>query len=59
MPKITPGITGLHEILGRIYRIEEPCWRPSKDEHLHVIIYDNDSPDNDLKQALQRSTLKN
>ena len=29
MPKITPGITGLHEILGRIYRIEEPYWRPS------------------------------
>ena len=29
MPKITPGITRLHEILGRIYRIEEPYWRPS------------------------------
>ena len=33
--------------------------RETKDEHLHVIIYDYDSSDNDLKQALQRSTLKN
>ena len=26
MPKITLGITGLHEILGRDYGIEELCW---------------------------------
>ena len=29
MPKITLGIKGLHEILGRDYRIEEPYWGPS------------------------------
>ena len=29
MPKITLGITGLHEILGRDYGIDEPYWRPS------------------------------
>ena len=29
MPKITLGITGLHEILGRDYGIEEPYWGPS------------------------------
>ena len=26
MPKITLGITGLHEIMGRDYKIEEPHW---------------------------------
>ena len=26
IPKITLGITGLHEILGRDYGIEEPYW---------------------------------
>ena len=29
MLKITLGITGLHEILGRDYGIEEPYWEPS------------------------------
>ena len=29
MPKITLGITGLHEIWGRDYRIEEPYWGTS------------------------------
>ena len=29
MPKITLGITGLLEILGRDYEIEKPCWGPS------------------------------
>ena len=29
MPKITLGITGLHEILGRDYGIEEAYWGPS------------------------------
>ena len=29
MPKITLGNTGLHEILGRDYGIEEPCWGSS------------------------------
>ena len=29
MPKITLGITGLHEILGRDYGIGEPYWGPS------------------------------
>ena len=29
MPKITLGITGLHEILGRDYGIEKPYWGPS------------------------------
>ena len=28
MPKITLGITGLLEILGRDYEIEEPYWVP-------------------------------
>ena len=37
----------------------EKIIRETKDEHLHVNIYDYDSPNNDLKQALQRSTLKN
>ena len=29
MSKITLGITGLHEILGRDYGIKEPYWAPS------------------------------
>ena len=29
IPKITLRITGLHEILGRDYRIEESYWGPS------------------------------
>ena len=29
IPKITLGITGLHEISGRDYGIEEPYWGPS------------------------------
>ena len=29
MPKIALGITGLLEILGRDYGIEEPYWGPS------------------------------
>ena len=29
MPKITLGITGLHEILARDYGIEDPYWGPS------------------------------
>ena len=29
MPKITLGITGLHEILGWDLGIEEPYWEPS------------------------------
>ena len=28
IPKTTLGITGLHEISGRNYRIEEPYWGP-------------------------------
>ena len=30
MPKIALGITGLLEILGRDYGIEEPYWGPSQ-----------------------------
>ena len=30
MPKITLGITGLHEILGRDYGIEKPYWGPHR-----------------------------
>lgn len=30
MPKITLGITRLHEILSRDHRIEEPYWGPSE-----------------------------
>ena len=33
MPKIALGITGLHEILGRDYGIEEPYWGPSFNPH--------------------------
>ena len=32
MPKIALGITGLLEILGRDYGIEEPYWGPSTHE---------------------------
>ena len=34
MPKITLGITGLHEVLGRDYRSEKPYWGPSENESL-------------------------
>lgn len=37
----------------------EKIVQQTKDEHLHVVIFDFNSPDIDLKQALQRSTLKN
>ena len=33
MPKVTLGITGLPEILGRDYGIEKPFWGPSKHSH--------------------------
>ena len=36
MPKITVGITGLREILGRDYTIEELCWEPSLHEQLKI-----------------------
>ena len=41
MPKITPGITGLHEILGRDYGIEEPYWGPSMECSSDVISHGN------------------
>ena len=34
--KIIIGITGLREILGRDYRIEEFCWEPSLHEQLKI-----------------------
>ena len=34
MPKITLGITGLHEALDRDYRSEKPYWGPSENESL-------------------------
>ena len=34
MPKITLGITGLLEVLGRDYGSEEPYWGPSENESL-------------------------
>ena len=36
MPKITIGFTGLHEILGRDYGIEELYWGPSKRRENHA-----------------------
>ena len=35
----------------------EEIVQETKDEHLHVLIFDFDSPDIDLEQALKRSTL--
>ena len=37
----------------------EKIVQETRDEHLHVVVYDFDSPDIDLKQAFQRSALKN
>ena len=37
----------------------EKIFQETKDEHLHVVIYDFDSPDINLKQAFERTTLKN
>ena len=37
----------------------EQIVQDTKDEHLHVVIFDFDSPDIDLQQAFNRSTLKN
>ena len=34
MAKITLGITGLHEVLGRNCRSEKPYWGPSENESL-------------------------
>ena len=31
----------------------------TNDEHLHMVVFDFDSPDIDLEQAFKRSTLKN
>ena len=45
----------VHHFIKNIEKIVQE----TKDEHLHVVIYDFDSPDIDLKQAFQRSTLKN
>ena len=36
MPKITIGITGLRQILGRDYTIEELYWEPSLHEQLYT-----------------------
>ena len=35
-PKLTLGITGLHEILSRDYGIEEPYWRPSHNNFITI-----------------------
>jgi len=37
----------------------EKIVQETRDEHLHVVIFDFDSPDIDLKRVFQRSTLKN
>ena len=34
MPKITLGITGLHEVLGPDYESEKPYWGTSENESL-------------------------
>ena len=34
MPKLTLGITGLYEVLGRDNRSEKPYWGPSENESL-------------------------
>ena len=45
----------VHHFIKNVEKIVEE----TQDEHLHAVIYDFDSPDIDLKQAFQRSTLKN
>ena len=35
-PKITLRITGLHEIVGRDYGIDEPYWEPSREVLTHL-----------------------
>ena len=45
----------VHHFIKNVERIVEE----TSDENLHLIIYDFDSPDIDLEQALQRSRLKN
>lgn len=45
----------VHHFIKNVERIVEE----TRDENLHLIIYDFDSPDIDLEQALQRSRLKN
>ena len=37
----------------------EKIVQETKDDHLHVVIYDFGSPDIDIQQAFERSTLKN
>ena len=37
----------------------EKIIQETKDDHLHVVIYDFGSPDIDLKEAFERSTLQN
>ena len=37
MPEITLGITGLHELLGRDYGIEEHFWGPLRNGELTCI----------------------
>ena len=38
IPKITVGITGLHETLGRDYGIEKPYWGPSTTPLISVVV---------------------
>ena len=45
----------VHHFIKNMERIAEE----TQDEHVHAVIFDFDSPDIDLKQALQRSSLKN
>ena len=44
----------VHNFIKNVEKIVEE----TKDEHLHVVIYDFDSPDIDLRHAFQRSALK-
>ena len=39
MPKITLGITGLLEILGRDYGIEKPYWEPLYVQHHAALLF--------------------
>ena len=45
----------VHHFIKNVEKIAQE----TNDEHLHAVVYDFDSPDIDLKQAFERSALKN
>ena len=56
MPKITLGITGLHEILSQDYGIKGPYWGPSTECDFYLKLSNNTIQKHNLNSISQNTT---